>query len=70
MGDDLASIYLDLAQAKIAPVGSHPHSTMLSIAMLRAQENGMFDGSGSRHAQSEETSVSFGALTFSAQFPM
>jgi hypothetical protein len=41
LGDDPASIYLDLAQAKIAPIGSHPHSTMVSIAMLRAQENGM-----------------------------
>lgn len=41
LGEDLASIYLDLAQAKVAPVSSHQHSTMVSVAMLRAQENGM-----------------------------
>ena len=41
LGDDLASIYLNLAQAKVAPVRSQPHSTMVSVAMLRAQENGM-----------------------------
>jgi len=41
LGDDLASIYLDLAQASVAPVKSCPHSTMVSVAMLRAQENGM-----------------------------
>jgi hypothetical protein len=41
LGDDLASIYLDLAQAEVAPVKTCPHSTMVSVAMLRAQENGM-----------------------------
>ena len=41
LGDNLASIYLDLAKAKVAPVRSQPHSTMVSVAMLRAQENGM-----------------------------
>jgi hypothetical protein len=41
LGDDLASIYLDLAQARVAPVRSHRHSTMVSVAMLRAQENGL-----------------------------
>lgn len=41
LGDDLASIYLDLAKAKVAPVRSQPHSTMVSVAMLRAQQNGM-----------------------------
>jgi hypothetical protein len=41
LGDDLASIYLDLGQAKVAPVPSHQHSTMVSVTMLRAQENGM-----------------------------
>lgn len=41
LGDDLASIYLDLAPAKFAPVPSHHHSTMVSVAMLRARENGM-----------------------------
>lgn len=41
LGDDLASIYLDLAQAKVAPVRSHRHSTMVSVEMLRALENGM-----------------------------
>ena len=41
VGDDLASIYLNLAQAKVAPVRSQPHSTMVSVAMLRPQENGM-----------------------------
>jgi hypothetical protein len=41
LGDNLASIYLDLAQTKIAPVPSREHSTMVSVAMLRPQENGM-----------------------------
>jgi hypothetical protein len=41
LGDDLASIHLDLAQARVAPVGSRQHSTMVSVAMLRARENGM-----------------------------
>jgi hypothetical protein len=41
LGDDLASIYLDLAKAEVAPLRSQPHSTMVSVAMLRAQENGM-----------------------------
>jgi hypothetical protein len=41
LGDDLASIYLDLAWVKAAPVPSHQHSTIVSVAMLRAQENGM-----------------------------
>lgn len=41
LGDDLASIYLDLAQAKVEPVGSHQHSTMVSVTMLHPQENGM-----------------------------
>ena len=41
LGDDLASIYLDLAKAKVAPGHSQPHSTMVSVPMLRAQENGM-----------------------------
>ena len=41
LGDDLASIYLDLAQVKVAPIVTCRHSTMVSVAMLRAQENGM-----------------------------
>jgi hypothetical protein len=41
LGDDLASIYLDLAQSRVAPVPSQQHSTMVSVAMIRPQEDGM-----------------------------
>lgn len=41
LGSDLASIYLDLGIAAEAPISTHPHSVSLSVAMVRAQEDGM-----------------------------
>lgn len=41
IGEDLASIYLDLEAAKTGPMPSHQHSSMISVSMLRAQDNGM-----------------------------
>jgi hypothetical protein len=41
LGNDLASIYLDLGIAAAAPLVEHGHSVRISVALLRPGENGM-----------------------------
>lgn len=41
LGNDPASIYVDLGIAAEAPISTHPHSVWLSVAMVRAREDGM-----------------------------
>ncbi|GJD97707.1 DUF695 domain-containing protein [Methylobacterium iners] len=41
LGEDQASIYLDLSIAAKAPVATHSHSVVVSVPMLRPREDGM-----------------------------
>lgn len=41
LGDDLASVYLDLGIAAAAPVAEHAHSVRISVALRQPAENGM-----------------------------
>lgn len=41
LGEDLASIYLDLGIAAAAPVADHAHSVRISVALTEPAENGM-----------------------------
>jgi hypothetical protein len=41
LGEDLASVYLDLGIAADAPLAEHDHSVRISVALRRPAENGM-----------------------------
>lgn len=41
LGEDLASVYLDLGIAVAAPVAEHDHAVRISVALRQAAENGM-----------------------------
>ena len=41
LGEDLASVYLDLGKSEIGPIHSLPHLFIISVSMLRAKDNGM-----------------------------
>ena len=41
LGDDPASVYLDLGIATAAPVAEHSHSVRISVALRQPAENGM-----------------------------